>query len=253
MRLKFVLNMEHFQRQWAFVLSLLNIGQQQFSSVSYVKEKDLSVDQHRGKMWKQVISEKVQDDKKNDIQELKQKTDKIEEKIQDLEKKLQQRTEEIEEKIDGLEKKLIQRTDKMVENLEEKLMKGFEEKLKERTVRLEGLVRDRDVDMAVIVKHYEERTEAETKKDRKLKKIEENCELLVKQYKKRTEGETKKDKKIKKIEQKVAEIEQNVAGIGQNVAEILNLLRARPLESENNQRSSDSGSVAPRIPGSIII
>ena len=148
-------------------------------------------------MWKQVIAEKVQDDKKNDIQDLKQRTEQIEEKMKDLERKFMENTKEIEQKIKGLEKKMIDvmkkradetekvlkdkadETDKKVEDLEQKLSVAFGDQLKKRTARLEGLIADRDVDMAVIMKHYEERTEAETKKDKKVKKIEQNVNEIL--------------------------------------------------------------------------
>ena len=191
MRLKFVLNMEHFQRQWTRLFSYFGI-QQNFSETLYVKEKSLNIESHRGKMWKQVISSNEKEDKKSDIQDLKQKTYAIEDKIKDLEYKLKENTSEIEEKIVVMEKKLLeefdkklkrkaQETEELVEKLEQKLTTVFGNELQQKTMKLERLVTDRDVDMAVIMKHYEERTEAETKKEKRLKTIEDNISTILKQ------------------------------------------------------------------------
>ena len=53
---------------------------------TWKKESDLTDDNHIGKMWKQVIADNVQEEKKNDLVELKQKTEVIEERVGQMEK-----------------------------------------------------------------------------------------------------------------------------------------------------------------------
>ena len=113
MRLKFVLNMERLLNSrpvnfirvcWEKnVKSVKFLKSEKISNK--VKEKDLYGEDHSSKMWKQVIASNVQEEKKNDLEDLKTKAEKIELKLVDMEDEAKKdhviRKKELDEKIDG--------------------------------------------------------------------------------------------------------------------------------------------------------
>ena len=91
MRLKFVLNMERFLNSWLInwmLKKLPNLVRSCFKKEKKLKmiaEKEIQEDDHTSKMWKQVIRTNVQEEKENDMKELKDKADLIERKLKELE------------------------------------------------------------------------------------------------------------------------------------------------------------------------
>ena len=88
-RLKFVLNMERLKMSWLFtkirILLLYCFPKNKFlnpkKTRNKMKEKDLSVDDHKSRMWKQVIQEESREEKKNEMEELREKTVSIAEEV----------------------------------------------------------------------------------------------------------------------------------------------------------------------------
>ena len=157
MRLKFVLNMEHFYRQWsrffayrklpASIKKIFQLLGKIFPAVrritTWKKESDLNDDNHIGKMWKQVIADNVQEEKKNDIIELKQKTEVIEERVEQMEKDIIKtmmllREMNFESRKNDKERKIeIQETLALIKDMEEKREIEKEERKKEAQKTLE--------------------------------------------------------------------------------------------------------------------
>ena len=128
MRLKFILNIEEFQRnnlpqqlldglyqipRIGFIFGPLRT----FLGILFVKRttprewsrnKSLVNEQNRGKMWKQVITEKVFDDRKQHIMDLKNKT-------ADIEYQIEKRDEQMKKKIDNIHNNFNDRIDRIEE------------------------------------------------------------------------------------------------------------------------------------------
>ena len=93
-RLKFVLNMERLKMSWLFtkirILLLYCFPKNKFlnpkKTRNKMKEKDLSVDDHKSRMWKQVIQEESREEKKNEMEELREKTISIAEEVWSIKK-----------------------------------------------------------------------------------------------------------------------------------------------------------------------
>ena len=70
-----------------------------------IKEQDLLIDDHKSKMWKQVIFTNVQEDKQREFEELKEKAEKIEDKLKEMENDAKndhkKRKEELENTIEN--------------------------------------------------------------------------------------------------------------------------------------------------------
>ena len=126
MRLKFVLNMERFLNSW-----VINSIRKAFPRIlklfrskklgTKIKKKDVNVDDHRSKMWKQIITKDLKEDKEKDMEELKMKARGIEEKLKEMEKAAEndhiKRREELQTTIE-----------KFKSSLEEKLRKEEEDR-----------------------------------------------------------------------------------------------------------------------------
>ena len=120
MRLKFVLNMERLLNS-RIINSIRTVWEKYIKKLKFLKSEKMSSnvtkesvehDDHSSKMWKQVIATNVQEEKKNDFEELKHKSDKIEEKLKDLEDEAKRdhnrRKKELEETISQFKESLFQ-------------------------------------------------------------------------------------------------------------------------------------------------
>ena len=127
LRLKFILNIEEFQRNnlpqqiLDFFFELPKIGfifgplrtilaiilRKKTTPREFTKVRSLVDEQNKGKMWKQVITEKVYDDRKQDIIDLKRKTTEISETIETNDEKLKKKINDLNnnfnDKIDRIE------------------------------------------------------------------------------------------------------------------------------------------------------
>ena len=115
LRLKFILNIEEFQRnnlpqqfldvcfelpRIGFIFGpvrkvLAIILRKKTTPREFTRVKSLVDEENKGKMWKQVITEKVYDDRKQDIIELKRKTTEITEIIETNDEKLKKKINEL--------------------------------------------------------------------------------------------------------------------------------------------------------------
>eukprot|EP00092_Neocalanus_flemingeri_P034661 GFUD01037707.1.p1 GENE.GFUD01037707.1~~GFUD01037707.1.p1 ORF type:complete len:1460 (+),score=369.86 GFUD01037707.1:404-4381(+) len=252
MRLKFVLNMEHFYRQWSrlfahrklplFIKKILQILGKIFPAVrritTWKKESDLNGDNHIGKMWKQVIADNVQEEKKNDLVELKHKTELIEERIEQIEKDIIKTMKQLKEinfearKNDKERKIEIQETLALIKAMEEKGEVEKEKRKKEAQETKELIIslkenRENDKkETLALIKAMEERREREKEE---IKKEAQETQALIRYLEKKRQNEKKEGKKQSKADGK------KMKNIEDNVGEILDLLRRRRSELDDDE------------------
>ena len=230
MRLKFVLNMEQFYRQWSRFFFYSKLPKPVKKTLVFLgkifpalrrittsrKEKDLTDDNHLGKMWKEVISDNIHDEKKNDITELKEKTDAIEERVEQMEKD-------------------ILNTMKLLREMDYEARKNDKERKKEIQETL------------YLIKEMEENREIE--KEERKKEVQETMRL-IKLMEERREIE-KKENELRQQKQSKTE-NKRIKSIEDNVGEILDLLRKRrsELDEDESKRKTHSDENKSGLPSS---
>ena len=258
MRLKFVLNMERFLNSW-----IVNFFRKKLPAVfaklkpkkvrNKVKKKDLYVDDHKSKMWKQVIATNVQEDKQRDMEEIKIKAKTIEDKLIEMEKDAKKdhkkRKEELENTIENfrmsLEEKGKEEFQKNMEALKESLDKELEGRNSEvdRTINfMTNLSTKIDSVSQRNTDHDQFNERQRTKKDR-IERIEDKVNDMRKQMTdfiqrnsnndEFNERQRSKKDRIERIEDKVNEMRYDM----DYIKNILHQILENKIQRESTQQS----------------
>ena len=228
MRLKFVLNLEHLGRYTTFYTRFLKSGQR-FPPVTYTKIKRLYQDHNSTKMWKQVLSEQVHEDKTKDLLELKSKSIEIENKIRSFEKQMKDRTEEIADNQNHLRIQMETKMKKM-ENKLESFIVDFSVNDTARDKRQQENDRNKEEQLTIKLQATEARINEQltTKFQATEARIDENIQDRLETRDRVLEEKRKSRDEL--LQTRLQKTEDRIENIEGNIAEILRILQNQRVE-----------------------